>query len=76
MRIIVATAAWSVSLCQLVTTMRCAKTAEPIEMPLGMWTRGPRNLAAGGVRIPLQEEALLGAILGHAETGPRSIYTG
>jgi len=37
---------------------------------------GPRNLAAGGVRIPLQEEALWWAILGHAETCPRSIYTG
>jgi len=40
---------WSVglSVCQVflfVTTVSPAKTAEPTEMPVGMWTRvGPRN---------------------------------
>jgi len=35
----------------LVTTVSCAKTAEPIEMPFGLWTRvgtGNRILGGGG----------------------------
>jgi len=33
-----------VSVCLLVSTMSCAKTAEPIEMPFGAWTRvSPTN---------------------------------
>ena len=33
--------------------MSCAKTAEPIEMPFGMWTRvGLENHALGGATIP------------------------
>jgi len=30
--------AWSVCVCLLVTTVSPAKTAEPIEMPFGLWT--------------------------------------
>jgi len=42
------------------SAVSCAKTAEPIEMPFGLWTRmGPRKHALGGVhtdttwRMPL-----------------------
>jgi len=38
--------AWSVfiSVCLLDTTTSCAKTAESVEMPFGLYTRvGPRN---------------------------------
>jgi len=35
--------------CQSVTVMSPAKTAEPIEMPFGLWTRvGPRNCVRWG----------------------------
>jgi len=38
-------AAWSVclSVCLLDTTTNCAKAAEPITMPFGMWTLGPQG---------------------------------
>jgi len=36
----------------LVTTVSPAKTAEPIEMPSGMWTQvGPRNCVLDGVQL-------------------------
>ena len=38
MRPIVTVVAWLV--CLMVTGVRCAKTAEPIEMQCGMWTSG------------------------------------
>ena len=39
----------SVSVCLLDTTASCANTAEPIQMPFGMWTRlGPMNHVLGG----------------------------
>ena len=39
-------------------TTSCAKTAEPIEMPFGVWTRvGRRNHALGGARDPPREGA-------------------
>jgi len=39
----------------------CAKTAEPIVMPFGLWARtGPRNHELDGVQIPLQEGAICG----------------
>ena len=39
--------------CVLVTTVSPAKTAEPTEMPFGVWTRvGQRNHVLGGTRIP------------------------
>ena len=31
--------AWCVCVC-LVTTMNCAKTTEPIQIPVGIWTHG------------------------------------
>ena len=38
-----------VSVCLTVTTKNCAKTVEPIEMPVGVWTRvGSRNLVLEG----------------------------
>ena len=44
---------WSVCMCLLVTTVSCAKTAEPVEMPFGVWTRvGPRNHVLGRSRDP------------------------
>jgi len=47
--------------CLLDTTMIHTKTAEPIEMLFGLWTRmGPRNYVLGWARIPPPEE---GAIL-------------
>jgi len=57
-------AAWSV--CLLVTTKSCAKTAEPIKIPSGMWTRvGPRNLVLGGGPDLPKEGANLGVVLSH-----------
>jgi len=42
---------WSV--CLSVTIVNPAKTAEPIEMPFGLWTRvGPMNHVLDGVQIP------------------------
>ena len=42
------------------TTGICAKTAEPIEMPFGLWTwMGPRNHALDGVQIPPWEGEVL-----------------
>jgi len=36
-----------------VTVVSPAKTAEPIEIPFGMWTRvGPRDYVLDGVQIP------------------------
>jgi len=44
---------WSVCMCLLVTTVSCAKTAEPVEMPFGVWTRvGRRNHVLGRSRDP------------------------
>jgi len=49
--------------------MSCAKTAEPIEMPLVVWTRVDlRNHAFGGSPDP-QDNGHLG---GAASPGPRS----
>jgi len=46
--------------CLLVTTVSCAKSAEPIEMPFGLWTQvGPRNHVLSGAWIP-QERGNLG----------------
>jgi len=46
--------------CLSVTTVSPTKTAEPIEMPFGMWTRvGPRNYAPTWGSRPPREEALL-----------------
>jgi len=39
---------------RFVTLLSPAKTAEPIEMPFGVWTRvGPRNHVLGGSRFPI-----------------------
>jgi len=36
------------------TVVSCAKTAEPIEMPFGLWARvGSKNHVLDGVQIPL-----------------------
>jgi len=50
---------WSVSL--YVTGMRPAKTAEPIEMPFGMWVLvSPHNHELYGGLDPPEEGAILG----------------
>jgi len=42
---------WSVGLS--LTAVSGAETAEPIEMPCGLWTRvGPGNYVLDGVQIP------------------------
>jgi len=44
----------ALSVCLLDITMSCAKTAEPIKMPLGCRSRvGPGNRVLGWARIPL-----------------------
>jgi len=56
--------------CLLVTTVNCAKTAEPIVMPLEMWTRmGQRNHRWGP--DPLGEGAVLGVRLAHCTYSQR-----
>ena len=41
------------SVCRSVTIVSPAKTAEPIEMPFGLWTPvGPRRRELDGVQIP------------------------
>jgi len=36
------------------TAVSCAKTAEPIEIPFGLWARmGPSNHVLDGVKMPL-----------------------
>jgi len=50
--------AWSVG--RSVTLVSHTKTAEPIEMPFGLWARmDPRNHVLDGVHIPM-ERAILG----------------
>jgi len=52
--------AWSVSLS--VTIVNPAKTAEPIEVPFGLWTLvSPRNHVLDGVQISPWEGAILSA---------------
>jgi len=42
--------------------MICAKTAEPIEMPFGTWTRvDPRNRVLGGGLDPPGKKSIVGA---------------
>jgi len=42
------------SVCRYVTLVSPAKTAEPIEMPFGLWARlGPMNYVLEGVQIPM-----------------------
>jgi len=48
--------AWYVGLSVMIVSP--AKTAEPIEIPFGMWTRaGPRNRVLDGVQITTREGA-------------------
>jgi len=66
---------WSVcwSVCLSVTIVSPAKTAEPSEMPFGMWTRaGPWNHVLVRVQIPTHQGAMLGKVTGpqHAQTCP------
>jgi len=50
--------AWSV--CWSVTIVSPAKTAEPIEMPIELWTWvGSRNRVLEGVQMPRCEGAIL-----------------
>jgi len=46
------------SVCQLVTNMIPAKTAEPIELSLRVWTRGLKepSIRYGETRIPNEKE--------------------
>ena len=39
------------SVCMFVTLVYCAKTAEPIEMPLGADSCGPKEPLSDGVKI-------------------------
>ena len=52
------------SVCLFITTMSCAKTAEPVEMLLSKWTPvGPRNhLLAWGPDPPKGEEQFWGSL--------------
>jgi len=46
----------------------CAKTAEPIEMPFGLWARiGPRNHVLHGGPDPPWKGAILGARGAHCK---------
>ena len=69
MRPIVTDVPWSVyvcvSVCPLVITTSCAKTAELIEMPFGLWTRVSSRNHVLGPDPPEQE-----AIGGGATPGP------
>jgi len=39
------------------TAVSCAKTAEPIEIPFGLWVRmSPRNHVLDGVQMPCGKE--------------------
>ena len=50
--------------CVLVTTVKPAKTAEPIEMLLGIWTRMElRNCMFDGCPDPLMERGPFGGIM-------------
>ena len=62
------------SVCLLITTVSCAKTAAQIEMPFRVWTRGAQIKSTVGARISPQEEILLGVILGDAQTYTRGRY--
>ena len=44
------------------------RTAEPMEMPFGGQTWGPKNLVLDGEKIFPREEALLRALRGHAHS--------
>ena len=62
--------AWSMCLCVclLVTITNCAKTAEPIEMLFGVWTRvGPRNYVPGGKPDPQWKGQFSGQLPAHGE---------
>jgi len=52
------------------STVRCAKTAEPIDMPVWLKTRvGPRNhVLDGRVQIPKGEGAIFGGCPDHSKT--------
>ena len=54
-----------VSVCLLVMTVSPTKTAEPIEMPCGLWTRvGPRNhVLRGGARSSKGKGNLEGCVV-------------
>ena len=47
--------------CLFVTTMSCAETAEPIEMPFGVWTRVSPNVGPD----PLRERGNFGDSVGY-----------
>jgi len=50
------------------STVRCAKMAEPIDMPLWMKTWvGLRNHVLDGVQIPQGEGAIFGGCPGHSK---------
>ena len=50
------------------STVICAKTAEPIEMPFGLWVRmGQTNHKLDGIQILLWEEAIMGEMGAHCK---------
>ena len=51
--------------CLFVTIVNPAKTAEPVEMPFGMWTRvGPRKHVLDGVYIDVLANATEPSVCG------------
>jgi len=75
MRSILRDLAWSVCLCVclLVTTVSCAKTAQPIEMPFGMWTRRGSTNDRLGATGSSHGKGPFGVIFAH--TCQRSIFS-
>jgi len=50
------------------STVICAKTAEPIEMPFGLWVQmSQRNHKLDEIQIFLWEEAILGEMDAHCK---------
>jgi len=66
--------------CRSVTVVSPAKTAEPIEMPFGLWARvGPRNHVLDGVHMPHGKGQFLGGrgqpIVKYRDLPASDVYT-
>ena len=65
---------WSV--CVSVTTVSRAKTAEPIEMPFGVWTHvSPRNQVLDVGQHPPRDRALRKNVLTRLKATPKETIT-
>jgi len=58
---------WSLSVCLLVTAVRSAKTAEPIQMPFGMWTLCKELCISWSLESRQRKRHFLSVILGRAD---------